>query len=87
MVQENTRLGLPQQEPVDAAAVEHVEQTEQIMESTATTAAVHAVSERRSVAYDSVPPRRTLDEPFPPPSVMLEQDPRPFWGRGPEGRH
>src|ERR1700686_3681632 len=85
MVQESTRLGLPQQEPVDAAAVEHVERTEQIAESAATTAPVHTVSEHRSVAYDSVPPQRTLGEPFPPPSVMLGQDPRPFWGRSPGG--
>jgi len=80
MVQQDTRPGMPQ-EPADAAAVE---QTEQIVESGDTTAPVRTISEHRSVTYDGAQPRNTLVEAYPPPPpVMLEPDPRRYWGLGP----
>src|ERR1700681_1942352 len=81
MVKQDTRPGMPLQEPADAVSVV---QTEEIVQREDMTAPVQTISVRRSVAYDGVLPRTTLVEPYPPtPSVMLESDPRPYWSRGP----
>jgi DNA-binding CsgD family transcriptional regulator len=47
------------------------------------TAPLRTVSERRSVAYDAVPPPTEVVDPFPPSPVVVERGPRPFWASGP----